>query len=507
MQGAELLRDPDFAKTLERSPFQARDLPGLSSAVADTFDQMPNEVKQQLTETLAELEKLSDEELMSYLRLVIAVEKNPEQYPKLVESLVRSGAVEPGEMPEEYDPTLMGIVKAIIGQALLRVRGQTPKFAKGGIVSLKESAKRLQAEGRDGDTILAHLTPREAEMLKEMGGSGGINPTTGLPEFKIMRTLRTVFKVGAQILGTVALTAIGVPPPIAGAIVGGVSTLLSGGSAKDALKSALFSGLTAGITSGISSSFSGGDFMSGFMGTGASSSGGSISERISGLFGGTSSGSGAASVAGEAGVPLSEAPAYNPLTQGRAAAEAAGQVPVSASAEAVKPGITPPGGISSFFNSPSLAKAGEFVSNNKVPLLLAGGAALIAADRNSAKKQAPSIIPSETGSGLLAKYPEKYGVNPESLVPRTIQFGPSTVFPNNRYIGGYSTEFPAVTRYAKAGGHISGPGTGTSDSIPARLSDGEFVMTADAVRGAGNGDRMKGARKMYELMHKFERMA
>jgi hypothetical protein len=60
---------------------------------------------------------------------------------------------------------------------------------------------------------------------------------------------------------------------------------------------------------------------------------------------------------------------------------------------------------------------------------------------------------------------------------------------------------------AKAGGAINGPGSGTSDSIPARLSDGEFVMTAKAVRGAGKGDRMKGARKMYELMHKFERMA
>ena len=500
MQGAELLRDPDFAKTLERSPFQARDLPGLSSAVADTFDQMPNEVKQQLTETLAELEKLSDQELMSFLRLIIAVEKNPEQYPKLVESLVRSGAVEPGDMPEEYDPTLMGIVKAIIGQALLRVRGNTPKFAKGGIVSLKKSAQRLQAEGRDGDTILAHLTPGEAKMLKELGGSGSVNPTTGLPEFKIMRTLRTVFKVGAQILGTVALTAIGVPPPIAGAIVGGVSTLLSGGSAKDALKSALFSGLTAGITSGISSSFSGGDFMSGFMGTGASSSGGSISERISGLFGGTSgAGEAAATAAGD--LPAA------------GAAETIGAVPKgeivpgASLAQAVKPGITPPGGISSFFNSPSLAKAGEFVSNYKVPLALAGGAALIAADRSSSKKQAAPILPSETGTSLLAKYPEKYGVNPESLVPRTVQFGPSAVFPNNRYIGGYSSEFPAVTRYAKAGGHISGPGTGTSDSIPARLSDGEFVMTADAVRGAGNGSRIKGARKMYELMHKFERMA
>jgi hypothetical protein len=60
---------------------------------------------------------------------------------------------------------------------------------------------------------------------------------------------------------------------------------------------------------------------------------------------------------------------------------------------------------------------------------------------------------------------------------------------------------------ARTGGHLKGPGSGTSDSIPAKLSDGEFVMTAKAVRGAGGGDRMKGAKKMYELMHKFERVA
>ena len=69
------------------------------------------------------------------------------------------------------------------------------------------------------------------------------------------------------------------------------------------------------------------------------------------------------------------------------------------------------------------------------------------------------------------------------------------------------------------GGFIEGPGTGTSDSIPAaiyqnggrvqeaRLSDGEFVMTADAVKGAGGGDRDKGAAKMYQMMSQFERRA
>jgi hypothetical protein len=63
---------------------------------------------------------------------------------------------------------------------------------------------------------------------------------------------------------------------------------------------------------------------------------------------------------------------------------------------------------------------------------------------------------------------------------------------------GGTTEFPRKT------GEISGPGTGTSDSIPAMLSDGEFVMTAKAVRGAGDGDRMEGARKMYQMMDQLE---
>ena len=57
------------------------------------------------------------------------------------------------------------------------------------------------------------------------------------------------------------------------------------------------------------------------------------------------------------------------------------------------------------------------------------------------------------------------------------------------------------------GGESKGPGTGTSDSIPAMLSDGEFVMTAKAVRGAGGGDRREGARKMYQAMDELEAKA
>ena len=61
-----------------------------------------------------------------------------------------------------------------------------------------------------------------------------------------------------------------------------------------------------------------------------------------------------------------------------------------------------------------------------------------------------------------------------------------------------------VSKFPRRTGRINGPGTETSDSIPAMLSDGEFVMNARAVRGAGNGSREAGVRKMYDMMRNFE---
>jgi hypothetical protein len=61
-----------------------------------------------------------------------------------------------------------------------------------------------------------------------------------------------------------------------------------------------------------------------------------------------------------------------------------------------------------------------------------------------------------------------------------------------------------IEYFPRKNGPIYGPGTETSDDIPAMLSDGEFVMTAKAVRGAGNGSREVGMRRMYDMMRKFE---
>lgn len=82
---------------------------------------------------------------------------------------------------------------------------------------------------------------------------------------------------------------------------------------------------------------------------------------------------------------------------------------------------------------------------------------------------------------LLAANPDQYRI--------FSQGGPYAKRPYGAAKGGSITNFPPKI------GAISGPGTGTSDDIPAMLSDGEFVMTARAVNGAGNGNRQRGMKK------------
>ena len=81
------------------------------------------------------------------------------------------------------------------------------------------------------------------------------------------------------------------------------------------------------------------------------------------------------------------------------------------------------------------------------------------------------------------------------------------------------------SQFPRMDGDINGPGTEQSDDIPAMLSDGEFVMTARAVRGAGSyemktepggiinlvpsleEDRERGMDVMYKVMDTFSGQA
>jgi hypothetical protein len=91
-----------------------------------------------------------------------------------------------------------------------------------------------------------------------------------------------------------------------------------------------------------------------------------------------------------------------------------------------------------------------------------------------------------TGGGLLAQNPGMY----------------SPGVPSRGYAqgGGISN----LEAFPRRNGGISGPGTPTSDDIPAMLSDGEFVMTEAAVRGMGDGNRQRGIQNMYQVMNNLE---
>lgn len=97
---------------------------------------------------------------------------------------------------------------------------------------------------------------------------------------------------------------------------------------------------------------------------------------------------------------------------------------------------------------------------------------------------APDPFGGQTWQGLMRGNPSAFRSAP-TFVPRGAD-------------GGLAQSYP------RRNGSINGPGTGTSDEIPAMLSDGEFVMTAQAVKGAGNGSREKGMSRMYDAMHRLE---
>jgi len=58
--------------------------------------------------------------------------------------------------------------------------------------------------------------------------------------------------------------------------------------------------------------------------------------------------------------------------------------------------------------------------------------------------------------------------------------------------------------YREDGGFVPVGIKEKADDVPAMLSKNEFVFTADAVRGAGNGDVEKGAQRMYKIMKTLE---
>ena len=112
------------------------------------------------------------------------------------------------------------------------------------------------------------------------------------------------------------------------------------------------------------------------------------------------------------------------------------------------------------------------------------------------------------GQRLLDQYPERYALNFGGVKPMGSSgyttYTPAPYVPPTYNAAQGSGPAGVAQEFPRMNGPINGPGTGTSDDVPAMLSDGEFVFTAKAVRNMGQGSRRKGAKKMYALMKKLE---
>lgn len=210
----------------------------LTALGASTNDPAQAEaVRQAVRESIADLE-LSPSELASLLEILEYMSQNPKEYPQIRQRLIDMDLMDPDDLPEAYDPAYLGMAimalneyqaqKAQGAQAPMEmapvVQGMEPMaMAEGGLADM---AKYLASKGRNGDSILAHITPSEARLLKSMGGSGTINPETGLPEFFLKKLFKGVKKAVKSLLknpivrvvATVALaTVLG---PAAASVVG-----------------------------------------------------------------------------------------------------------------------------------------------------------------------------------------------------------------------------------------------------------------------------------------------
>ena len=412
-----------------------------------------------------------------------------------------------------------------------------------GIEDLPAIAQRMAEYGRGSDKFLAHLAPDETviprpvldafpqlreslfEHMRQMGtdperyvvgsGKNSINPATGLPEFDwirdIQRGLKGVVKSVAPVVLPFVVNAVfpNLGPVLSGALGAGIGSLVGGGRGSDALKAAALGGVAGGVFSGLQAGFGGteGTFGSRFTEGVAQpfrDLGASISNTMQSPF------------TAVPATPAAQAPAVpaTPAAQAPAAQAQPGFFDRATSFFTPKAGPTLPEALSAVSTAnPSageatkLALAQEYMKKNSPgflsnygPLLALGGIGAYAAGAfDQPKPQAPAdFFGGKTGTGLLAQSPERYrlgvyrGPSSMNLPPLS---APGTAMLAE---GGSPTAFPRRT------GGISGPGTETSDSIPAMLSDGEFVMTAKAVRGAGNGSRREGMKTMYEMMRRFE---
>lgn len=132
-------------------------------------------------------------------RLFSYLAQNPQQYPQIRQFLIENDQLDPEDLPEQMSPE----------QLAAAAQGMAPYAGEKGLGDM------LASQGRNGDTMVAHVNPQEMQLLQSVGGSGTINPATGMPEFGLKKFFKKIVK---PLVGAAIGFAIGGP---LGAIAGG----------------------------------------------------------------------------------------------------------------------------------------------------------------------------------------------------------------------------------------------------------------------------------------------
>jgi len=419
----------------------------------------------------------------------------------------------------------------------------TYKMASGGIADFQQAVNALKGFGRYEDDTLAHVATGETiipmevfeknpqlrdQVFKSMTDLGidptqyivgsnfnSINPVTGQPEFFLKKLFKKI-KKAAPILLPIAASFIPGAGPLAMAAAGFGGGKIAGQDTKQALMS--------GILAGLGGKFAGG--------TQAAQAGQQLGGKSLGsqLFKGISK-------EGLGSLFSQSAPSFvtNPATQaeiysGANTAELAKNLSKTAqgggdnfskifnlfrkggkpgadfSTGRVGAGLLAASMIPGIFQDDEEEEeyidtnvyAGDFgqlanlgmpasysPGSNIVPFKLAGGGYM--GGYNGVKADAESLTASDNIDSRIMK-----NLQYEKMAPGMMGYAAGGIARLRE--GG----FPYATA-KKAKGGVSGPGTGTSDDIPAYLSNGEFVITAKAVKNAG------GSRPMYDMMEHLEK--
>ena len=161
------------------------------------------------------------------------------------------------------------------------------------MTNLKPIAQALQSKGRYGDTILAHINPQEAELLKLLGGSGTTNPDTGLPEY--WGGFGSIFHAVTQYIVPVAIivTAI-VAPQILPALGSTIAAELGIGTVSATTAAAIGAGAVGAGSAALNTAVAGGNgeqilkaaAISGAASAAGATVGGAVAEGVTGATGG-----------------------------------------------------------------------------------------------------------------------------------------------------------------------------------------------------------------------------